>query len=52
MYYRRYPPEVKRALNSGSDVRGYFAWSYLDYFEQTEKCSAGFGFVSLISTIG
>ena len=44
-YYERYLAEVLKAIQSGVDIRGYFAWSFLDNFEWGEGYSARFGLV-------
>ncbi|PNT74238.1 hypothetical protein BRADI_1g10891v3 [Brachypodium distachyon] len=35
-YYRSYLAELKRAIDGGANVLGYFAWSLLDNFNSTE----------------
>lgn len=32
-YYRDYLTQLKKAVDDGANVRGYFAWSLLDNFE-------------------
>ncbi len=32
-FYRDYISAMKKAMNEGSNVTGYFAWSFLDNFE-------------------
>ncbi len=44
-YYEKYLTEIQRAMEHGVDVRGYFAWSFLDNFEWGEGYSARFGLV-------
>jgi beta-glucosidase len=40
-----YLAAVRRALDAGADVRGYFVWSLLDNFEWAEGYSKRFGLV-------
>jgi beta-glucosidase len=44
-YYESYLAEVSKAMKEGVDIRGYFAWSFLDNFEWGEGYSARFGLV-------
>lgn len=44
-YLRGYIDAVGRAVADGIDVRGYFAWSFLDNFEWAEGYSKRFGIV-------
>ncbi len=44
-YLNRYLIELKRAINDGVDVRGYFLWSLLDNFEWAEGYRSRFGIV-------
>jgi len=44
-YYQRYLAAVSHAIRAGADVRGYFAWSFLDNFEWGEGFFARFGLV-------
>jgi beta-glucosidase len=44
-YYERYLTQVKKAMDAGVDVRGYFAWSFLDNFEWGEGYDPRFGLV-------
>jgi len=42
-YYQKHLYYVQRAIRSGVDVRGYFAWSLLDNFEWTAGYTVRFG---------
>lgn len=44
-FLNRYLIELKRAINDGIDIRGYFLWSLLDNFEWTEGYRSRFGLV-------
>ena len=44
-YLASYIAQVHRALESGSDIRGYFAWSLMDNFEWAHGTSKRFGLV-------
>jgi beta-glucosidase len=44
-YLDRYTGAVGRAVAAGADIRGYFAWSFLDNFEWAEGYSKRFGLV-------
>jgi beta-glucosidase len=44
-YLDGYTGAVGRAVAAGADVRGYFAWSFLDNFEWAEGYSKRFGLV-------
>ncbi|MFD1507455.1 beta-glucosidase [Georgenia yuyongxinii] len=44
-YLRRHIAEVGRAIADGADVRGYFAWSFLDNFEWAYGYAKRFGLV-------
>lgn len=44
-YYQNYIIELKRAIDDGASVIGYFAWSLLDNFEWRLGYSSRFGLV-------
>ena len=44
-YLRRYLWQVRRVMDDGVDLRGYFLWSLLDNFEWGEGFSKRFGLV-------
>ncbi len=44
-YTRRYLVELHRAIQDGSDIRGYFHWSVMDNFEWAEGYRERFGLV-------
>ncbi len=44
-YLRRYLGELRRAIQDGVDVRGYFYWSILDNFEWAVAYQQRFGIV-------
>ncbi|KAI3857785.1 hypothetical protein MKX03_033913 [Papaver bracteatum] len=44
-YYKGYLAAVAGAIKDGVDVRGYFAWSFLDNFEWAQGYSKRFGIV-------
>ncbi|KAI9113965.1 hypothetical protein K1719_015216 [Acacia pycnantha] len=44
-YYREYLSQLKKAIDDGSNVVGYFAWSLLDNFEWRLGYTSKFGIV-------
>ncbi|XVF61588.1 hypothetical protein PTKIN_Ptkin08bG0142000 [Pterospermum kingtungense] len=44
-YYRNYLKELKRAMDDGANVTGYFAWTMLDNFEWLLGYTSRFGMV-------
>ncbi|XP_031500448.2 beta-glucosidase 44-like, partial [Nymphaea colorata] len=44
-YYRNYLTELKKAIDNGANVVGYFAWSLVDNFEWRSGYTARFGLV-------
>lgn len=44
-FMHRYLRELKRTVQGGTDVKGYFAWSLMDNFEWTLGYSARFGLI-------
>lgn len=46
-FTHRYLLALRRAIDSGVDVRGYFHWSLLDNFEWSEGYNERFGLICL-----
>ncbi|KAI3940730.1 hypothetical protein MKW98_030049 [Papaver atlanticum] len=44
-FYKAYLAAIAQAIKDGVDVRGYFAWSFLDNFEWTQGYTKRFGIV-------
>lgn len=46
-YYREHMSQLRRALNDGVDIRGYFPWTLTDNYEWAEGYAANFGLTNL-----
>ena len=46
-FLNRYIRELKKAIDDGADVRGYFVWSFMDNFEWAEGYKHRFGLVHI-----
>lgn len=44
-FYHRYLKELKACASSGTDIKGFFAWSLLDNFEWAEGYNERFGLI-------
>lgn len=44
-FYKNYLTELKRGIDGGANVIGYFAWSLLDNFEWLSGYTSKFGIV-------
>lgn len=44
-FYKNYITELKKAIDNGTNVIGYFAWSLLDNFEWLSGYTSRFGIV-------
>jgi beta-glucosidase len=44
-FYRSYLNELKKGIDNGANVVGYFAWSLLDNFEWSSGYTSKFGIV-------
>ncbi len=42
-YFREHVNQMRRAMNDGVDVRGYFPWTLIDNYEWAEGYAANFG---------
>jgi beta-glucosidase len=42
-YYREHVNQMRRAMEDGVDIRGYFAWTLIDNYEWAEGYAANFG---------
>ncbi|MCX7868755.1 MAG: family 1 glycosylhydrolase [Terrimicrobiaceae bacterium] len=46
-YFREHLNQLRRAMNDGVDVRGYFPWTLIDNYEWAEGYGANFGLTTL-----
>jgi len=46
-YFREHINQMRRAMNDGADVRGYFPWTLIDNYEWAEGYGANFGLTHL-----
>lgn len=46
-YYREHVNQLRRAMNDGVDIRGYFPWTLTDNYEWAEGYAANFGLTRL-----
>ena len=46
-YFKAHLEQVKKAMNEGVDLKGYFAWSLIDNFEWAEGYHPRFGLVHI-----
>lgn len=46
-YFREHINQLRRAMNDGVDVRGYFPWTLVDNYEWAEGYAANFGLSTL-----
>lgn len=44
-FMKRYLSQLEKAQNDGADIKGYFAWSFMDNFEWAEGYEPRFGLV-------
>lgn len=44
-YYKTYLQNMKKAINKGANVTGYFAWSLVDNFEWLSGYTSRFGII-------
>lgn len=42
-YFREHVNQMRRAINDGADIRGYFPWTLIDNYEWAEGYAANFG---------
>jgi beta-glucosidase len=45
-YFREHIAQMRRAMNEGIDIRGYFPWTLVDNYEWTEGWTGQFGLFS------
>ena len=46
-YFREHVNQMRRAMNDGVDIRGYFPWTLIDNYEWAEGFAANFGLTHL-----
>lgn len=46
-YYREHVNQMRRAMEDGVDIRGYFPWTLIDNYEWAEGYAANFGMTHL-----
>jgi len=46
-YFREHINQLRRAMNDGADIRGYFPWTLIDNYEWAEGYAANFGLTRL-----
>jgi beta-glucosidase len=46
-YFREHVNQMRRAMNDGVDIRGYFPWTLIDNYEWAEGYAANFGLTHL-----
>lgn len=46
-YFREHVNQMRRAMNDGVDIRGYFPWTLTDNYEWAEGYAASFGLTTL-----
>ena len=46
-YFREHVNQMRRAMNDGVDIRGYFPWTLSDNYEWAEGYAANFGLTFL-----
>lgn len=49
-YFREHVNQMRRAMNDGVDIRGYFPWTLIDNYEWAEGYAANFGLTHLDKT--
>ncbi len=46
-YFREHVNQMRRAMNDGVDIRGFFPWTLIDNYEWAEGYAANFGLTSM-----